>query len=72
MREDDLAAQWLAAMVLRLRQERGLTQTELAKLAGLNSGEISRIECGRREPRLSTIVSLAAALEVNPGELFPR
>jgi transcriptional regulator with XRE-family HTH domain len=56
----------------RVRLRRGLTQVELAGLAGVASSYISMIECGRR--RLSKrdhVNALAAVLQVPPAEIAP-
>jgi transcriptional regulator with XRE-family HTH domain len=48
-----------------------LTQEALADRTGLlHFSEISRLERGVQEPRLLTIVLLARALEVKPGQLL--
>lgn len=53
------------------RQRAGLSQEELAKLiGGVSRNVIWRLEADDREPRLNTILRLAAALEVEPGELL--
>ena len=52
------------------RKELGWTQEDLGHAADLHSTEIGRLERGAREPRLSTIVRLARALEVPPAKLF--
>ena len=53
------------------RQRRCLSMSELARIAGTHASEISRLERGLRDPRLSTIARLAHALEVPIGALFP-
>ncbi len=53
---------------LRNRQE--LSQDALAQAADIHSTAIGRMERGAREPRLSTILRLADALDVRPGELL--
>jgi transcriptional regulator with XRE-family HTH domain len=63
-----------AATVVRerlrlLRQQRGLTQEALAEKAGVSVDAVTRIESGRRSPRLDTLERLAAALAVNLQEL---
>jgi transcriptional regulator with XRE-family HTH domain len=56
----------------RLRLRRGLTQVELAGLAGLSCSYISMIETGQRTlTRLDHITAVAAALRVSPAELAP-
>ncbi len=54
------------------RLRRGLTQVELAGLAGLSYSYISMIECGRRKlTRRDHVNALAAALKVPPAEIAP-
>ncbi len=53
-----------------LRIEAGLSQEALAFECGLHRTEISLLERAGREPRLSTIVKLAGALNVEPCELI--
>lgn len=59
-----------AANLRRLRLAAELTQDGLSELSGLHTTEISRLERGVRDPRLSTIVRLARALRVEPGLLL--
>jgi transcriptional regulator with XRE-family HTH domain len=47
----------------------GFSQEELAERCRLHATEISRLERGVREPRLSTIVRLARGLKIPPAEL---
>lgn len=54
----------------RLRQERGLTVTELAGQAGLSTAMISRIENGHVSPSLTSLQALARALNVSLMALF--
>lgn len=54
----------------RERQRLGLSQEALGDVAGLHTTEISRLERGVRDPRLSTIVRVARALRVRPAELL--
>lgn len=58
---------------LRLARElRGWSQRELADRAGLKQAQISRLESGKREPRLSTVRALADALGVDSDRIFPK
>ena len=54
----------------RLRQERGLTVSELAMRAGLSTAMISRIENGHVSPSLNTLQALADTLSVSLMALF--
>ncbi len=53
----------------RVREDRLMTQQELAEAADLNLSTVMRIENDRVEPRFSTIRKLARALDVEPREL---
>lgn len=52
------------------RLARGWTQEDLAERTGLATVQISRIERGRREVRLNTLVRLLRALDVPPADLM--
>jgi len=53
-----------------VRNEREWTQEVLAERSGIQAAEISRIENGRRDPQVSTVLRLAAALGIPPARLF--
>lgn len=52
------------------REKRELTQEQLSERSGVQAGEISRIETGKRDPQVSTLLKLAKGLEVGPGTLL--
>ena len=52
------------------RQRARISQERLAFTAQLHRTEISLLERGEREPRLSTIVRLARGLDVSPASLL--
>ena len=59
----------IAANIVRLRLDRGLTQGALAERAGISRVALGQIERGAAVPRARTLVDLARALEVPVGEL---
>ena len=59
-------------VLVSVREERGWTQGQLARRLGWSPQQLSRMEGGHREPMLSTILLLAAALDMDPGELVRR
>lgn len=59
----------LAATVRRLRTQRGETQEDLAHRAGITVAAFARIERGHANPTWTTVVRIAAALEVTLTEL---
>lgn len=50
----------------KVRQERGITQAELASKAGVSTGLIGQIESGKVEPSIKTLEKIAAALSLSP------
>jgi len=55
--------------VERVRQEKGLTQEQLAELSGFSQQYISGLEQGRRNPTIVSLYELATALGVSHMEL---
>ncbi len=55
-----------------LRQQQGLTVADLAQRAGLSGGMLSKIENGQASPSLTTLQSLAQALQVPLTAFFRR
>jgi transcriptional regulator with XRE-family HTH domain len=56
--------------VRRARHARGWTQEDLSAATGLAVVQISRIERGKREIRLSTLIRLLDGLNVQPDALL--
>jgi transcriptional regulator with XRE-family HTH domain len=54
----------------RVRRREGLSQEELARRASLHRTEIGKLENTERVPRIDTLVQLAGAMAVPPGELL--
>jgi transcriptional regulator with XRE-family HTH domain len=57
------------AKLKRLREERVLSQRELARMAGLTHATVWRFENGFREAHPQTIRKIAGVLGVEPKEL---
>ncbi len=53
----------IALEIIKLRDQLGLTQKELAKRAGTHQTRISRIESSELDIRLSTLTEIAEALD---------
>ena len=62
----------VAQNLRRLRQERGLTQEELADLAGLNRNFVGMLEREENAPTVDTLEVLAKALDVEPVRFLER
>lgn len=56
--------------IRELRQQRGLSQEDLAERSGLHRTQIGFVERAERSPRLDTIEKLARGLGVSLAELF--
>lgn len=54
----------------RIREQRELSQKELAERSGVSIGQISKLEIGsQKNPQLETVVAIATALGVSMEEL---
>lgn len=60
----------LGRRIARLRKEKGLTQRQLAEMAGVSVQALRSWENGRREPSVAYVPLLAAALYVGTDELL--
>jgi len=63
--------QQIGAGLRRLRRERSLSLVDLAARTHLSIGFLSQIERGKSSPTLRALVSMADALGVGLGDLFP-
>ncbi|MFK0160809.1 helix-turn-helix domain-containing protein [Streptomyces sp. NPDC090493] len=56
--------------IRRVREERDYSLEQLAERSGLSFRGLIYIEHGQRNPSVLTLVDIAAALDVAPGELI--
>jgi transcriptional regulator with XRE-family HTH domain len=68
--ENERALGRLGEGLRRLRQERGLTQAGLARIAGVSSSAISQAEAGHRGLSLDTLLAISEGLGVALDELL--
>lgn len=52
----------------RLKLE--MSQEQVSERSGVHATEVSRIEAGKRDPRVSTVERLARAVNLKPGQLL--
>ena len=64
MKAEPTFPEWMKAE----RERRGLTQRDLAEMAGVHFSTIANTETGRREPTADVIVSVCSALDLTPKE----
>jgi transcriptional regulator with XRE-family HTH domain len=61
----------LAEIVKKLREEKGLSQEKLARLADVSNNTIVNIEAGKQNnPTIETLKRIAKALEISVDELI--
>ncbi len=53
----------IARDIIRERRKLGLTQVQLAKLAGIRQETLSRLESGKHKPNVRTVERIEAALK---------
>jgi transcriptional regulator with XRE-family HTH domain len=56
--------------ISKLRQNRGLSQEELADRAGIHRTYVSQLERGIKSPTLAVLIKIARALDTKPSELL--
>ena len=62
----------IAAFVARRRRELGVTQHDLAELAGVSPRSVSAIEAGKPTTRLDILVPVLNALGIDLAERIER
>jgi transcriptional regulator with XRE-family HTH domain len=62
----------IATGLAKARNARGLSQSDLARMAGMMPSAIAHFEAGRRSPNCDNLLKLADALEVSLDDLFGR
>ena len=60
----------LGQKIRKLRQEKGISQEDLANEAKIERSYMGAIERGERNPSFDKITSIAKALSVSPSDLF--
>lgn len=61
----------LGQQIRQVRQRRGISQEDFASSAGLDRSYYGGVERGERNVAALNLVRIAAALQVEVGELFP-
>jgi len=57
-------------MISKIREEKGMTKTELANITDINIGHITHIEKGERNPSHKTLMKICKALDVPYRQLM--
>jgi DNA-binding XRE family transcriptional regulator len=56
--------------IAKIREQRGLTQVQLAELVGVNKFHISNIERGKATPSVKLLIKIANILNVSVDDLI--
>lgn len=59
-------------MLRKLREQRGLSQEQLAFETGIHRTFVSQLERGLKTPSLATLFKLAAALEIDASQMVQQ
>lgn len=70
--EPDPLLLYMGRAVLKKRREMGLTQLQLSQRAGCNSTAIFMVEGAKHNMTIKSVIQLAAALELQVSDFFPR
>ena len=57
-------------MIAKIRKEKGITKTELAKLTDINIGHLTHIEKGERNPSHKALKNICSALDIPYQQLM--
>jgi transcriptional regulator with XRE-family HTH domain len=60
----------LGKRIKYLREEKGITQEQLAEKVGLSLDFIGKIEVAISKPSVDTLIKIIKALDVEPFEIF--
>ena len=58
--------------IAAMRVQKGLTQMEMANQAGISRKAYGKIECGRSDMKISTLVRILQALDADPDGVLLR
>lgn len=57
-------------LVKKIREEKNMTLEELSKKSGISKGNLSKIENQEIDPKISTLIQISKALEVELEKLY--
>ena len=69
-KDEEVSGVTIGQRLQQLRQQKRLTQREVAAAAGISTTHLSDLEHDRKRPSAPMVVRLARALGIEPGELF--
>jgi transcriptional regulator with XRE-family HTH domain len=72
MKDDKNSIERTAARLRKARQDKQLTQAEVAKRAGVSENHYAQIERGEKNPTVSTFKSIIAAIGISSAEILDK
>ena len=70
IREDKKIILEIANKIKQARESKGLTQADVANLAGLDSNSYAKIERGESSPKGVSLAKIIKALEIKSSDIF--
>lgn len=70
MTDDKASIEHTADRLRKARQAKGLTQSEVAKKAGISENHYAQIERAEKNPTVSTFKSIITAIGVSSSEIL--
>ena len=68
--EQQITKKYFKDVLRYYRQKAGMTQEQLAGLAGISTGFLGNMETGQKWPNIDMMIRLAEVLNVRPGEMM--
>lgn len=62
----------LGKKLKKIREEKNMSQEDVAKAAGVSVGYYARVERGKHDPTTTKFSKICKALKIDPSELLPR
>lgn len=59
-------------VISRLRTQRGISQVQMARSAGISRGHLNMLESGKKVIRLDTFFRISECLGIKPSDLLAR
>lgn len=69
-KHDDNFLKWFGGRLKEIRHKKGLSQEQLAEIAGIDRTYVGGVERGERNPSVLNIKRLSDALGINIKDLF--
>lgn len=69
-KSESIDISFLGQNLRKFREAKKISMQQLADIAEIEKSQIARIEIGKSDPRISTVLTIAKALEIDPKDFF--